>query len=113
MLRVSVALPSGRSETFSLPKSSKVEDLRVLAQKSFQLGFLRLVTANHRLVQSGEPLQAAEIEDGDQLTAIAVEGKIAATKYCVSQKGAFASFCRGGDRVVTWGTEYGRNFGIS
>ena len=37
MLNVDVALPSGRSDKFLLPQSSKVEDLRVLAQKSFQL----------------------------------------------------------------------------
>jgi len=43
MLRVSVAIPSGRAETFELPESSKVGDLRLLAQKFFQLGFLKLV----------------------------------------------------------------------
>ena len=40
MLRVSVALPSGQGETFSLEPSSKVGDLRVLAQKSFQMWLL-------------------------------------------------------------------------
>ena len=33
MCKVNVALPSGRSEKFSIPKSSKVGDLRVQAQK--------------------------------------------------------------------------------
>ena len=35
MLQVTVALPSGRGEKFSLPQSSKVGDLRVLAQNFF------------------------------------------------------------------------------
>jgi len=80
MLQVTVALPSGRSEKFGpLPQSSKVGDLRVLAQKSFQLGFLRLVTADHSVVDPAVSLQAAGLEDGDHLTAIAVKAKLAAT----------------------------------
>ena len=98
MLTVHVALPSGRSEKFSLSHSSKVGDLRVLAQKSFQLGFLRLVDADHHVVDSAVSLQAAGIEDGDRLTAIAIEAKVAATER------AFALFYPGGDRVVTWGS---------
>ena len=47
MIQTSIALPSGRSEAFTLPQSSKVGDLRILAQKSFQRGFLRLVDADH------------------------------------------------------------------
>ena len=97
MLTVHVALPSGRSEKFSLSQSSKVGDLRVLAQKSFQLGFLRLVDADHHVVDFAVSLQAAGIEDGDHLTAIAIEAKVAATER------AFALFCPGGDRLVTWG----------
>ena len=80
MLQVTVALPSGRSEKFGpLPQSSKVGDLRVLTQKSFQLGFLRLVTADHSVVDPAVSLQAAGLEDGDHLTAIAVKAKLAAT----------------------------------
>ena len=98
MLQVTVALPSGRSEKFGpLPQSSKVGDLRVLAQKSFQLGFLRLVTADHSVVDPAVSLQAAGLEDGDHLTAIAVKAKLAATDR------EFALFCCAGDRVVTWG----------
>ena len=98
MFQFTVALPSGQSETFSLPQSSKVGDLRVLAQKSFQRGFLRLVAADHSVVDPAVSLQATGLEDGDHLTAIAVEAKLAATGE------AFALFCPGGDRVVTWGT---------
>ena len=97
MFQVTVALPSGQSETFSLEPSSKVGDLRILAQKAFQRGFLRLVDADHSVVDPAVSLQAAGLEDGDHLTAIAVEARLAATDR------AFALFCPGGDRVVTWG----------
>eukprot|EP00435_Cladocopium_sp_Y103_P052829 s671_g16.t1 len=90
-------LPSSQSETFLLAQSSKVGDLRILAQKSFQRGFLRLATADHKVVDPTLSLQASGLEDGDHLTAIAVEAKLAATDA------AFALFCSGGDRVVAWG----------
>ena len=98
MLQVTVALPSGCSEKFSIAQSSKVGDLRVLAQKSFQRGFLRLVAADHHVLDPTMSLQAAGLEDGDQLTAIVLETKLVATAS------AFALFCSGGDRVVTWGS---------
>ena len=102
MLRVSVALPSGQGETFSLERSSKVGDLKVLAQKSFKRGFLRLVAADRSMVDPTVSLQDAGLEDGDHLTAIAVEAKLAATEE------AFALFCPGGDCVVTCGDpDYG------
>ena len=97
MLQLNVALPSGRSETFSLPQSSKVGDLRVLAQKSFQCGFLRLVTANNHTVDPTESLQAAGLREGDHLTAIATPLKVAATRD------AIALWCCGGNQVVTRG----------
>ena len=97
MLQVTVALPSGQGETFSLEPSSKVGDLRILAQHFFKSGFLRLVAADHSVVDPAVSLQAAGLEDGDHLTAIAVEARLAATD------GAFALFRCGGDRVVTWG----------
>ena len=97
MIRISIALPSGRSETFTLPQSSKVEDLRILAQKSFQRGFLRLVDADHYMMNPAVSLQLAGLADGDNLTAIVTEPKVAATKC------AFALFCSGGNQVVTWG----------
>ena len=97
MLQVTVALPSGCNEKFSISQSSKVADLRVLAQKSFQRGFLRLVAADHHALDPAVSLQAAGLEDGDHLTAIVLEAKLAATAR------AFALYCSGGDRVVTWG----------
>ena len=103
MLQVTVALPSGCSEKFSIAQSSKVGDLRVLAQKSFQRGFLRLVAAGHHALDPAVSLQAAGLEDGDHLTAIVLEAKLAATGRRSMVAGAFAWFCPGGDRVVTWG----------
>ena len=50
MFQVTVALPSGYSEKFSIEQSSTVGDLRRLAQKSFQRGFLRLVAADHHVL---------------------------------------------------------------
>ena len=45
MLHIDITRPSGRSDRVSLPSFSKVGDLRILAQKSFQKGFLSLITA--------------------------------------------------------------------
>ena len=97
MIQTSIALPSGRGEAFTFLQSSKVGDLRILAQKAFQLGFLRLVAADHSVVDPTKSLQDAGLEDGDHLTAVAVEAKLAATEF------AFALFCPGGGKVVTWG----------
>ena len=97
MIQISIALPSGRSEAFTLPQSSKVGDLRILAQKSFQRGLLRLVDADHGMVDPAVSLQSAGLEDGDNLTAIVIHPKVAATAR------AFHLFCSGGNRVVTWG----------
>ena len=97
MIQISIALPSGRSEAFTLPQSSKVGDLRILARKSFQRGFLRLVDADHGMVDPAVSLQSARLEDGDNLTAIVIHPRVAATAL------AFALFCSGGNRVVTWG----------
>ena len=44
LLHVHVAFPSGHGETLSLPQNSTVGDLKVLVQKSFRQGFLKLVT---------------------------------------------------------------------
>ena len=102
MLQVTVALPSGCSEMFSIAQSSKVGDLKLLAQKCFQCGFLRLVAGDHHVLDPAVSLQAAGLEDGDHLTAIVLQAKLAATEAF------FALFCSGGDRVVTWGMP---NFG--
>ena len=55
------------------------------------------MAADHSVVDPAVSLQTAGLEDGDHLTAIAVEARLAATDR------VFALFCCGGDRVVTWG----------
>ena len=44
-----------------------------------------------------ESLQTAGVEAGDQLTAIALQANVAATRN------AFALWCCGGNRIATWG----------
>ena len=97
--QLSIALPSGQTEIISIPPSSKVGDLTILAQKTFgSCGFLRLLTASgHALTDSVASLSAAGLQDRDHLTALAVQGSIAATQE------AFALWCCGGDRIVAWG----------
>ena len=98
MLHVKVFLPSGRCEKLSLPQSSKVGDLRILAQKSFAQGFLRLVTAKGDVLTDPlESLQAVGLQNGDHLSAIVCQTKVTATSA------AFALWCAGGDRIITWG----------
>ena len=56
-----MSVPSGCSRTLSLPELSKVEDLKLLAQKSFAQRFLRLVDVNGRILtdpDEGEHLAA-------------------------------------------------------
>ena len=102
MFQVSVGLPSGRSEEFSIPQSSKVGDFQILAPKSCPVGFLRLVTAEGRqLVDPTESLQWCGVQNGDHLTAIVLEAKPQVEE-------AFALWCYGGDKILTWGNpEFG------
>ena len=98
MKQINVAFPSGRGERLLIPESSNVGNLRTLAQETFGQGFLKLVTAKGVvLTDATESLQAAGLEDGDHVTALAVEPILAASG------GAFALCIHGGDRVVTWG----------
>ena len=68
-----------------------------MVQESLGKPFLRLITADGRKLKPSEFLEAAGLQDGAQLTAIVGEAKLAATRY------AFAVWCCGGDRVLTWG----------
>jgi len=100
MLQITISLPSGNQpKRFTCEKSSKVGDLRILAQKAFGLAeFLRLVTAEgHVLNDPEKSLEAAGLSEGDHLTAIAQQGKLAATKE------AFAFWSPGSNRILTWG----------
>lgn len=96
--QVHVSFPSGSGDTLSLPQSSTVGELKIRAQTSFGKGFLRLVTQNGRaLTDPMESLQSAGVEEGDHLTVVAQQPKVAATGA------AFAVWFCGGDRIVTWG----------
>ena len=95
MLAVNVSLPSGKRKSLSLPQGSTVGDLKILAQKSFEQGFLRLVTEEGRMLTDLMETLPSAIQDGKHLTAIAQQPKLAASCY------AFAMWCCGGDRVVT------------
>jgi hypothetical protein len=100
MIQVQVALPSGKRKTLAIEESSKVGDLKILAQKTFGQGFLGLVTAlGHVLNDPARSLQSAGIQDGDHITAVVHQAKLAATES------AFALWCCGGDRLVTWGID--------
>ena len=96
-LQVTVSLPSGRSASLSIPLASTVGDLKTMAQESLGKPFLRLLTSDGRKLNPSESLEAAGLQDGDQLTTVVGEAKLAATES------AFALWCSGGDRVLTWG----------
>ena len=64
MFQVNMVLPSGRCESLSLLRSSKVGDLNILAQTSFGQGRLTLITAEgHVLLDPLESICAAGLED--------------------------------------------------
>ena len=64
-------------------------DLKTAAEKSFGQGFLRLVAP--------DSLQLSGFRHGDNIAAAAQQPKLAATQI------AFAVWCIGADKVVTWG----------
>eukprot|EP00435_Cladocopium_sp_Y103_P063372 s254_g25.t1 len=99
MIQVTVAPPSGNNrKKLELDKSSKVGDLKRLAQKTLGEAFLSLVTAEgHVLKDLTKSLEAAGVSDGDHLTAVVQQGKLAATA------GAFALWSYGGDTIAIWG----------
>eukprot|EP00435_Cladocopium_sp_Y103_P050430 s62_g15.t1 len=96
-LKIHVALPSGRGETISILRRGNVVDLKIAAQRSLGQPFLRLAAPDGRLLDPTEPLRIYGLKDGDSLTAVAQQPKIAATSF------AFAMWCAGAGRVVTWG----------
>ena len=99
MLQVHVSFPSGCGETLAVPQNSTVGELKVLVQKSFRQRFLKLVTEKgHALTNREDSLLTAGIQEGAHLTVVAQQPKVAPTT------GAFAMWCCGGDRTVTWGS---------
>eukprot|EP00435_Cladocopium_sp_Y103_P023793 s80_g5.t2 len=91
-----IVLPSGRYEIVAVPQDSRVFALKEAAQRALQQGFLRLVADDVRL-DGMQTLEACGLRDGDSLTAVALPTRVAATER------AFAMWCPGGDRIVTWG----------
>jgi len=74
-----------------------VGDLKNLPQKTFGKGFLKLVSAEgHVLTNLMDTLQAAGVQDGEHLTAVAQQAKVAASDC------AFV-LCCGGNQPVAWG----------
>ena len=101
MLQVHVSFPSGCGETLALPQNSTVGELKVLVQKSFRQGFLKLLTEKgHVLTNPEDSLLTAGIQEGAHLTVVAQQPKVAATAE------AFAIWCCGGHGIVTWGNPY-------
>ena len=94
--QLNVSLPSGRCASLSLPVDGTVLDLKLAAQQSLGQAFLRLAAPDGRLLNPTEPLQDSGLQDGDCITAVAQQPKVAATE------GAMALWCPGGG-VVTWG----------
>eukprot|EP00435_Cladocopium_sp_Y103_P005670 s596_g1.t2 len=92
-----VSLPSGRGETVAVSQCGTIAELKVAAQQSFGQRFLRLAAPDGHLLDLTESIHLSGLQEGDSLTAIAQQPKIAATSQ------AFALSCVGGDRIVTWG----------
>eukprot|EP00435_Cladocopium_sp_Y103_P017862 s3160_g4.t1 len=92
-----VSLPSGRREIVWVLDSGTVADLKIAAEQSLGQPFLRLATAEGHLLDPTESLQLSGLQNGDMLTVVAQQPKIAATRK------AFAMWCVGGNGIVTWG----------
>ena len=94
-IELKVSLPSGRRETVAVPKSGTIADLKIAGQQSFRQPFLRLAAPDGCLLDPTDSL--CGFQDGDSFTAVAQQPKIAATRV------AFALWCAGGNRIITWG----------
>ena len=100
LLKIHVALPSGRGEAISILRRGNVVDLKIAVQQALGQPFLRLAAPDGRLLDPTESLRLYGLKDGDSLAAVAQQPKIAATGS------AFALWCEGGNRLVTWGDPY-------
>ena len=103
LLKIHVALPSGRGETVSVSASGEVVDLKIAAEQSLGHPFLKLAAPDGRLLDPAGSLRLSGLQVGDSLTAVA-QRKMSATRD------AFALWCVGGNRIITWGDpQYGGN----
>ena len=80
-IELEVLLPSGRCETVAVSPSGTIADLKVAAQQLLGQRFLRLVAAEGRLLDPTETLSLCGLQDGDCLTAVAQQPKIASTRH--------------------------------
>ena len=103
MIHVNLALMNGHAGLVTFPPSCTVQDVRIKAQHALGKKCLRLITAKNRvLVDPETTLEEVEIEDGECLTALALQPQLAATED------AFAMFCHGENPVVACGdADYG------
>ena len=85
MFQVKVTLLNGNSKLLTLLPSSMVQDVfRTKAQQAFGKKHLRLVTAENRvLVNFEQTLEEAEIEDGECLTALALQPQTGSNSKCL------------------------------
>ena len=98
MPRILVVLPSGEHANLWVPyKNPKVADLKLVAETHFKRGFLKLVAPDGRVLDPNEELENVRLNEGDYVTAVAMQVKLATTDF------AFALWSFGGDKVITWG----------
>ena len=95
-LKLEVSLPSGRYESVVVSQFARLSDLKIAAQQSLGQRFLRLAAPDGRLLDQTGSLELSGLQNGDSLTAVAQQPKVAATWR------AFALWCVG-SRAVTWG----------
>jgi len=69
-IKLEVSLPSGR-ETVVVSQCGTIADLKLVAQRSFGQGFLRLAAPDGRLLDPAKSLRLSGLQDGDSLIAIA------------------------------------------
>ena len=101
-MKLEVSLPSGHCETISVSGSATIADLKIEAQRAFGQCFLKLAAPDGPLLDSADSVRLSGLQDGDCLSAVAQLPKIAANRI------AFALYCVGGHRIVTWGNpDYG------
>ena len=108
-------VPRGSSGGRGSPREtelSQVGDLKMSAERSFQQGFLRLVTADGRIL--GDPTEDGQsllrllsegLREEECLTAVVLQAKLAVTEKMgpCGEGGAFALWCCSGNRIITWG----------
>jgi hypothetical protein len=100
LLRVNILFPSGSGEALLLPErqSGGLKFWRRKHQKTFGKGFLKLISAEGHVLTNLMDLQAG-VQDGEHLTAVAQQAKVAASDC------AFALCCGGNQSpwaIQTW-----------